>query len=484
MTALTNLSLTGLSLTSVILAAGQGTRMQSKLTKMLHPVGGKPMIEYGVEAARQLGDRPPVLVVSPDSDTLRAHFGDRVVFVEQSNPQGTGHAVQVATETLRGKSDLVLAFYGDMPLLRPETFRQMVTIHTSSPANPAVTMLTFVAPDPRGFGRVIRHADGTVAEIVEEAAATPEQQAIRELNVGVYVFDADWLWDTLPRITPTPPKNEYYLPDVVALANADGRPVLAVAGQDADELLGINTRVHLAEAEAALRRRINREHMLNGVTIIDPASTYIEPDVKIGQDTIIQPNTYLYGATVIGEDCEIGPNSMLYDATVGNGCRVYASVIQQSTLADRVQIGPFVRVRGGATLSDDVYMGNFGEVKGSQMGPGVKMGHFSYLGDAEVGAGANIGAGTITCNYDGVNKNKTIIGAGAFIGSDTMLIAPVTIGAGAQTGAGAVVRRPVPDGKVAVGIPARVIGDSRIAALKAAKQQKIAAEKQKQDGQG
>lgn len=477
-------SLANVSLVSVILAAGQGTRMKSKLTKMLHPVCGKPMIEYGVAAARQFGDRPPVLVVSPDSGAIREHFMDRVVFVEQPEALGTGHAVQVTTDTLRGQSDLVLVYYGDMPLLKPETFRQMAEAHVTSPLNPAVTMLTFVAPDPRGFGRVVRHADGTVAAIVEEVAATPEQQAIRELNVGVYVFDANWLWDALARITPTPPKNEYYLPDAVALANADGRSVLAVEGFDADELLGINTRVHLAEAETAMRRRINQEHMLNGVTIIDPAATYIEPDVQIGQDTIIQPNTYLYGATVIGADCEIGPNSMLYDAQVGDECRVYASVIQQSTLGNRVQVGPFVRIRGGATLSDDVYMGNFGEIKNSRLGTGVKMGHFSYLGDAEVGANVNVGAGSITCNYDGVNKHKTTIGEGAFIGSDTMLIAPVTIGPGAQTGAGAVVRHDVPAGKVSVGVPARVIGASRIAAAKAARKEKKAAEeKQKQDGQ-
>jgi bifunctional UDP-N-acetylglucosamine pyrophosphorylase/glucosamine-1-phosphate N-acetyltransferase len=463
-----------LTLTTVILAAGQGTRMKSRLAKQLHPVAGKPMVNHAVDTAWKLTGRAPVLVVGRQSESVRQHVGERAAFVEQAEQLGTGHAVMVTKDTLRGKSDLVLVVYCDMPLLKPETLQRMVDVHTSSAASPAVTMLTYIVDDARGFGRVLRHEDGTVSAIVEEAAATPEQMLVRELNVGVYVFDSTWLWDALDRITPTPPKNEYYLTDVVALANADGRVVIPVEGEDADELIGINTRVHLAEAEAAFQRRITRQHMLNGVTIIDPSSTYIETDVVIGQDTVIHPNTYLYGKTVVGEDCRIGPNSMLYDATVGNDCTVYASVIQQSTLDNHVDMGPFVRVRNGAHLGDGVHMGNFGEIKNSQLGPGVKMGHFSYLGDADVGANANIGAGTITCNYNGVTKNRTVIGEGAFIGSDTMLVAPVEIGAGAQTGAGAVVKRSVPAGKVAVGVPARVIGDSRIAKARAEKTQKAA----------
>jgi bifunctional UDP-N-acetylglucosamine pyrophosphorylase/glucosamine-1-phosphate N-acetyltransferase len=463
-----------LTLTTVILAAGQGTRMKSRLAKQLHPVAGKPMVNHAVDTAWKLTGRAPVLVVGRQSESVRQHVGERAAFVEQAEQLGTGHAVMVTKDTLRGKSDLVLVVYCDMPLLKPETLQRMVDVHTSSAASPAVTMLTYIVDDARGFGRVLRHEDGTVSAIVEEAAATPEQMLVRELNVGVYVFDSTWLWDALDRITPTPPKNEYYLTDVVALANADGRVVIPVEGEDADELIGINTRVHLAEAEAAFQRRITRQHMLNGVTIIDPYSTYIETDVVIGQDTVIHPNTYLYGKTVVGEDCRIGPNSMLYDATVGNDCTVYASVIQQSTLDNHVDMGPFVRVRNGAHLGDGVHMGNFGEIKNSQLGPGVKMGHFSYLGDADVGANANIGAGTITCNYNGVTKNRTVIGEGAFIGSDTMLVAPVEIGAGAQTGAGAVVKRSVPAGKVAVGVPARVIGDSRIAKARAEKTQKAA----------
>ena len=457
------------TLATVILAAGEGTRMKSTLAKVLHPVAGRPLVDHAVEAARPLSERPPVLVVGTQSDAVRAYVGARAAFVEQAERRGTGHAVQMAAPLLRGQADLVLVCYADMPLLRAETLRRLVEAHTSAPGDPAVTMLTFIADDPRGFGRIVRRPDGTVEAIVEEAAATPEQRAIRELNVGVYVFDGAWLWDALDRITPTPPKNEYYLTDVVALANADGRPVLAMTGDDPDELIGINTRVHLAEAEAAYRRRVNREHMLNGVTIVDPATTYIEAGVEIGMDTVIQPNTHLRGRTTIGSGCLIGPNSVLVDATVGDDCTVFASVIQASTLERNVEMGPFVRIRGGAYLSEGVHMGNFGEIKGSRLGKGSKMGHFSYVGDAEIGADVNIGAGTITCNYDGVDKHKTIIGDGAFIGSDTMLVAPVTIGAGALTGAGAVVKGEVPPGKVAVGVPARIIGDNPIPARRAAK---------------
>lgn len=445
------------TLANVILAAGQGTRMKSKLAKQLHPVAGKPLVDHSVDMAWRLAGQAPVVVVGMQSDAVRAHLGDRAIFVEQAERRGTGHAVQVTAGALRGQADLVLVCYADMPLLRPETLQHMLDTHTASAARPAITMLTYVSEDPRGFGRVVRHADDTVAAIVEEAAATPEQKQIRELNVGVYVFDGAWLWDALDRVLPTPPKNEYYLTDAVALANEDGRTVLAVTGEDPDELIGINTRVHLAEAEAAMRRRINRAHMLNGVTITDPATTYIDADVTIGPDTVILPNTHLTGRTTIGEDCAIGPNAVLDGATVGNGCRVFASVIQQSTLEDNVDMGPFVRVRGGARLGRGVHMGNFGEVKNSVLGEGVKMGHFSYLGDAEVGPGANIGAGTITCNYDGVSKHRTIIGAGAFIGSDTMLVAPVRIGKNARTGAGSVVTKNVPDDALAVGVPARVI---------------------------
>jgi bifunctional UDP-N-acetylglucosamine pyrophosphorylase/glucosamine-1-phosphate N-acetyltransferase len=280
--------------------------------------------------------------------------------------------------------------------------------------------------------------------------------AIKELNVGAYCFDAAWLWDALHRIQISP-KGEYYLTDTVELAVSENRPVQAIVMDDFAETIGVNTRVHLAEAEAAMRRRINERHMLAGVSFIDPASTYIEAQVSIAADTVIWPNTYLFGQTVIGQRCQIGPNSHISDTRIGNDCKVFMSVTESAVLEDHVDIGPFARLRKGAYLSRGVHMGNFGEVKDSTLGPGVKMGHFSYIGNATIGSETNIGAGTITCNFDGVNKHATLIGEDVFIGSDTMLVAPLTIGDGARTGAGAIVTKNVAADTLVVGMPARAI---------------------------
>jgi bifunctional UDP-N-acetylglucosamine pyrophosphorylase/glucosamine-1-phosphate N-acetyltransferase len=292
--------------------------------------------------------------------------------------------------------------------------------------------------------------------VVEEAEATPDQLSIRELNAGVYCFTAGWLWPALSRI-PISSKGEYFLTDLVAIAAAEGLPVQSISTDNPGEALGINNRIHLAEAEAILRQRTNEAWMLSGVTLIDPLSTYIETGVEIGPDTIIYPNTYLQGGTKIGQACTIGPNSTLRDTRVGDRCTVFASVAEKAVLEDDVDIGPYAHLRKGAHLARGVHMGNFGEVKNSYLGPGTKMGHFSYVGDTTTGEKVNIGAGTITCNYDGEKKSHTEIGAGAFIGSDTMLVAPVELGEGARTGAGAVVTKDVPSYTLAVGVPARAI---------------------------
>jgi bifunctional UDP-N-acetylglucosamine pyrophosphorylase/glucosamine-1-phosphate N-acetyltransferase len=289
---------------------------------------------------------------------------------------------------------------------------------------------------------------------VEEAQATPEQRLIKEVNASVYCFEADWLWKALDNV-PLSPKGEYYLTDVVEIAVSEGRNVAVVTADDEMETMGINTRIHLAEAETVMRRRILERLMLSGVTMIDPASTYIEAGVTIGMDTVIQPNTFLYGSTKIGENCTIGPNTIITDTKIGDRCRVLASVLEKAHLEDDVDMGPFARLRKGAHLANHVHMGNFGEVKDSYLGEGTKMGHFSYIGNATIGKDVNIGAGTITCNYDGEKKHPTVIGDDVFIGSDTMLVAPVTIGAGAKTGAGAVVTKDVPEGKIVIGVPAK-----------------------------
>lgn len=439
---------------AVVLAAGQGTRMRSSMPKVLHPLLGRPLIQYPLDAAQEATGSTPVVVIGHGAEGIRQTLGGTARFAIQEPQLGTGHAVQQAEFVLRGRVDMVLVTAGDMPLLTTETLSRVVQAQGTH-AGP-ITMLTLFSEDPRGFGRVVRDAAGGVQAIVEQAQATPEQLTIRELNASVYCFSADWLWEALRRV-PLSPKGEYYLTDTVGIAVSEGLSVQAIRLDDPGEAIGINTRVHLAEAEAVLRKRVNRSWMLAGVTLVDPASIYIEPGVSIGQDTTIWPNTYLQGDTVIGEDCTLGPNTIVRDTHLGDRCRVFASVLEGARVADEVNIGPFGHLRKGAHLDQGVHVGNFGEVKNSYLGPGVRMGHFSYIGDANVGPGVNIGAGTITCNYDGEKKHSTVIGADVFIGSDTLLVAPVNIGEGARTGAGAVVTKDVPAKTLAVGVPARSI---------------------------
>jgi bifunctional UDP-N-acetylglucosamine pyrophosphorylase / glucosamine-1-phosphate N-acetyltransferase len=443
-----------MKITAIILAAGQGTRMNSDLPKVLHPVCGVPMIAHSLAAAKAASSETPLVIIGFGAEAVREFLGKKARCVIQDPQLGTGHAVRQAESTLRGKTDLVLVTYADMPLLGAGTLRRLVDTQKINPG--PLTILTVNASDPRGFGRVIRNAHGSVQAVVEEAAATDKQLSIHELNVGAYCFSAKWLWEALNKIKVSK-KGEYYLTDTVALAVQAGQEVQALVSADLQETIGINTRVHLAEAEVVMRQRINQAHMLAGVTIVDPASTYIEPGVKIGRDTVIWPNTYLRGTTVIGEGCVIGPNTIAQDTTVGDFCEILAAVMDGAVVEDNVGIGPFARLRKGAHLCKGVHMGNFGEIKDSTLGPGTKMGHFSYIGNATIGEDVNIGAGTVTCNYDGVRKNPTVIGEGVFIGSDTMLVAPVKLGAHSRTGAGAVVTKDVEPDTLVVGVPARPI---------------------------
>ncbi|NTW11688.1 MAG: bifunctional UDP-N-acetylglucosamine diphosphorylase/glucosamine-1-phosphate N-acetyltransferase GlmU [Anaerolineales bacterium] len=444
-----------MKITAVLLAAGQGTRMKSDLPKVLHPLCGKPMLWHVLEALKEVTTEPPVVVIGHGAEAVTKYLGDSARTVLQEPQLGTGHAAMQAESLLKGRTDMVIVTYADMPLLGGETFKQLV--ETQRLNSGPLSLLTVRADDPRGFGRIVRKPDGTVEAIVEEYVATTEQRQIKELNVGAYCFNAEWLWDALKRIEKNPKKGEYYLTDIVEIAVKDGLPVQAVMHDDFVETIGINTRVHLGEAEAAMRTRINRGHMLSGVSMMDPAATYIEAGVQIGRDTTILPNTYIHGKTVIGERNVIGPNTIIRDTTIGNGCRILASVMEGAVLEDDVDMGPFARLRKGAHLKSHVHMGNFGEVKDSTLHEGVKMGHFSYIGNADIGANTNIGAGTITCNYDGEKKHPTTIGEDVFIGSDTMLVAPLTLGDGARTGAGAVVTKNVPEDTLVVGMPARAI---------------------------
>jgi len=447
-----------MTVTAVILAAGQGTRMRSALPKVLHKVAGRSLVQYSLDAVAQLGDTTPVLVVGHAAEAVRAAVGDTARYVVQAEQLGTGHAVRMAGPLLKGKSDLVVVIYADMPLLSSDVLQRLVDQQRANDG--PITMLTVEVDNPRGFGRIVRAAGGSVQAIVEEAQCTPEQLAIRELNVGVYCFDGDWLWEALERV-PLSPKGEYYLTDTVGLATKSGLAVQAIMMDDPADAMGINTRVHLAEAEAIMRARTNQIWMESGITMPDPNTVYIEQGVVIGQDTIIMPNTHLHGATQIGQNCIIGPNSIIDDCRIGNGCRVLSSMLEKAIMDDNADIGPFGRLRKGAHLGEGVHMGNFGEVKDSYLAPGVKMGHFSYIGNADIGEDVNIGAGTITCNYDGKNKYPTEIGAGTFIGSDTMLVAPLKIGKNVITGAGAVVKNDVQDNEVVAGVPARPIKKKR-----------------------
>jgi bifunctional UDP-N-acetylglucosamine pyrophosphorylase / glucosamine-1-phosphate N-acetyltransferase len=422
----------------------------------MHSVMGRPMLEWTVQTAMAVTDAPPVVVVGHGREAVEGFLSSRVRYAVQPELLGTGHAVAQAQSLLQGNADVVVVTYGDMPLLQPETLSSLVELFVAerqAERSPALAMLTVVRDDPQGFGRIVRAAGGDVQAIVEEVDCTPEQLAISELNPGIYCFEADWLWQNLPNI-PLSAKGEYYLTDLVGIAVQQGRKVVTQAAPVAD-VDGINTRVHLAQATEVLRRRILERHMLAGVTIIDPNTTYIEEGVEIGQDSTIWPGTMLQGATVIGERASIGPHAQVVDTQVGDECRVVYSVLEQARMERRSQIGPFGHLRAGAHLAEDVHMGNFGEVKNSYLGPGVKMGHFSYLGDATIGANVNIGAGTITCNFDGKSKQRTEIGNDVFIGSDTMLVAPVVLGEGARTGAGSVVTHDVPPNTLVYGVPAR-----------------------------
>ena len=440
---------------AVVLAAGLGTRMKSARPKVLHELGGRPMLAWAVESARRAveGGRLAVVIGPETKSAAQDLLGPQAALALQSERLGTGHAALQAAGALSGVS-LILVTSADMPLLRPETLQALVETQRGN-AGP-LTLLSTQTDSPRGFGRIVRDGAGHVRAVVEEPVATPEQLLLREVNVGAYCFRGEWLWGALRRL-PLSPKGEYYLTDLVAMAVAESGGVGVVRAQDPGEVIGVNTREHLAEAESALRQRILRQWMLAGVTLQDPASTYIGPEVTLGADTVVLANTHLEGRTSVGAGCKLGPNTLIRDSTLGDGCAVEASVLEGARLDEEVDIGPFAHLRPGAHLMRGVHMGNFGEVKDSTLGPGTKMGHFSYIGDAQIGPRVNIGAGTVTCNYDGEKKSPTAIGEGAFIGSDTMLVAPVEVGKGARTGAGAVVTKDVPDDSVAVGVPARVI---------------------------
>lgn len=436
----------------VILAAGQGTRMRSRLPKVLHPIAGRPMVRQVVEIGRALQPSAIVAVVGHEADAVASAIGNDVTIVHQQERLGTGHAVLQARDALRGRCDLVLVLYADTVLVRPSTLRRML----AAAQNASVVLLTGEVDDPTGYGCVERDASGRVAGFVEWRDRRPEHAGLREMWAGTLVARAEWAWERLGRLTPHS-NGEYYLPDLVAQATQQGRAVEAIQADDLDELLGINTQAQLAQVNQILQERIRGDLLESGVRMPDPATVYVDSTVRVEPDTVVHPNTHLQGQTTIAAGSEVGPNSIVRDTTIGRDCRVVASVLERSRVGDRATIGPFAHLRPGARIEDDVELGNYAEVKASTLGAGTRMHHFGYVGDATVGRDVNIGAGTVTCNYDGKDKHHTVVGDGAFIGSDTMLRAPVTIGEGASTGAGAVVIRDVKPGQLVFGVPARPV---------------------------
>ena len=446
-------------LAAVVLAAGKSTRFKSKLVKVLHPVAGVPMIRYALDALAGLGAERAVLVLGQQADQVKAALTDLPLLpfgldtCLQAEQLGTGHALLQARPLLEGSFATILCLYGDMPLLSSATLRRLRQHHQQSGAT--LTLLTVNSADSMQFGRIVRDGAGLVAGIVEEDQATPEQRAIRELNVGVYCFDAAWLWPHLSDL-PVSPRGEYFLTDTVAQAVSEGQIVETVPAESLEEVMGVNTRVHLAAVEQVVRQRVRQRLMLGGVTLLDPATVYADAMVEVGPDSVIYPNCLLAGSTRIGSNCIIGPGTRVVDSTIGQNCEVVNSVVEGSVVGDGVHVGPFSHLRRGALLQTGVHVGNFAEIKNSTIGAGSHVGHFSYLGDAVLGERVNVGAGTITCNYDGQSKNPTEIGDDVLLGSDTLLVAPVRVGKRARTGAGAVVTHDVPDDTLVIGVPARV----------------------------
>ena len=455
-----------MGLAGVVMAAGEGRRMRSRTTKPLHRVCGREMVRYPVGLLMDAGAERVVVVVSPENqDAIRAVLGDSVEYAVQTERDGTAGAVVCCAPLLVGRAERVLVIGGDSPLVSAESVSRLLDKHTSQAAR--MTLLTAPGWGETDLGRVIVE-EGRVSRIVEAADAADEphfdnlrtngweDRANRvDVNAGVYCFEAQWLWETIKHVQPNP-SGERYLTSLAAIGAGDGAGVFAAEAADPTEAFGVNDRLQLAIAEEVMRQRIRERWMLEGVTMTDPASVYIEAEVAIGMDTVILPNTMLLGQTSIGENCEIGPNSVLRDTTVGNNCRVTSSALEEAVMEDHTDIGPFSHLRPGAYLESGVHIGNYVEVKESRFKAGAVMGHFGYAGDATIGARVNVGAGMITCNYDGKDKHRTVVEDDAFIGCDTMLVAPVTVGEGSITGAGAVVTKDIPPARLAVGVPATI----------------------------
>jgi bifunctional UDP-N-acetylglucosamine pyrophosphorylase/glucosamine-1-phosphate N-acetyltransferase len=439
------------NLAVIILAAGKGKRMRSGLVKVLHPLLGRPMLSYPLEVSLEhLQAEKTVVVVGHQAEQIQNAFSDpRITFVQQNEQLGTGHAVLMTEPIIGDFKGTVLILSGDTPLITVKTLTEMVQHHQHEGA--AITLLTAHREDPTGYGRVIRLSSGKVRKIVEEKDATKRERGVMEVNTGIYCMQAAFLFQVLGTVRSDNAQGEYYLPDIVEIARRKKQRVSTFPARDPVEVMGINTRAELAKAEEILAERVRQHWMAEGVSIQDTSSVYIEPTVSIARDTAIYPNCYLRGKTTIGEGCRIGPQVEIVDSQIGNHVQIrFCTMITESRIADDVIIGPFSHLRPQCEVEKEAKIGNFVEVKKSRIGPGTKVNHLAYIGDSEVGVGVNVGAGTITCNYDGLHKHRTIIEDGVFVGSNAALVAPVRVGTGAVIGAGTTITKDVPPYALAV----------------------------------
>ncbi len=428
---------------AIILAAGKGTRMKSKLYKVLHPVCGKPMVEHIMNRVTELAPTQIVTIVGHGADLVKEQLGERSEYALQAEQLGTGHAVLQAAPFLQGKKGTTLVISGDTPLLTSETLERLFEYHEGKHAS--ATILTAHAEDPTGYGRIIRDRVGIVEKIVEQKDASVSEVQVQEINTGTYCFDNELLFEALNQIDTNNAQGEYYLTDIIEILKKADHTVAAYQTENFEESIGVNDRIALAEANRIMRNRINTEHMRNGVSFIDPNSTYIEAGIKIGAETIIEPGVYLKGQTTIGEGCFISGQTQIIDSTIGDHVKVYSSVIEESTVRDHVDIGPFAHLRPQAEVHEHAHIGNFVEIKKAVVGEHTKVGHLTYVGDATLGKEINVGCGVVFVNYDGKHKHHTTVGDHAFIGSASNLVGPVTLGENAVVAAGSTITMNIPD---------------------------------------